>query len=252
MNEIGKVDFFKCSNCGFTFSKTHQELSFKKWDKLNYDFHHFHENNIDSINQPPYIEMASMIKVLSENHIIDSTSILDYAAGYGTLSKILKKYFNFILPMFDPYITDTSGIVEYIDKDELSKYKTIINSALFEHLLSRTDFDKINDLVNENGCMIIHTVICENIPNDPDWFYFQPPVHCAFHTNKSMEILMSDWNYESSIYCPKAKSWILLKKDKNGINEKVKAINKELQNDYYLFYKKGFFDYWKGFNNKNN
>lgn len=56
---------------------------------------------------------------------------------------------------------------------------------------------------------------------------------------------MSQWGYESSIYCPSAKYWVLFKKDKY-IKEKVEFINKEFQTEY-LVYKKGFVDYWKGF-----
>ncbi|MBL4706050.1 MAG: hypothetical protein JKY54_16105, partial [Flavobacteriales bacterium] len=101
-------------------------------------------------------------------------------------------------------------------------------------------------LVSEDGCLMIHTVICENIPKNPDWFYFGPPVHCAFHTNKSMEILMEKWGYKSSIYCPSAKSWVLLKRESKEILESVEAINVELQTEY-LICKTGFVDYWKGF-----
>ena len=35
MKHIGEVDYYKCSNCGFTISKTHQELDNKKFEKLN-------------------------------------------------------------------------------------------------------------------------------------------------------------------------------------------------------------------------
>jgi len=91
--------------------------------------------------------------------------------------------------------------------------------------------------------MIIHTVICENIPKNPDWFYIEPPVHATFHTNKSMGILMEQWGYKASIYCLSAKSWVLFKESK-GVEEKVCNINKELQTQY-LVYKDGFVDYWK-------
>ena len=96
------------------------------------------------------------------------------------------------------------------------------------------------------GSLIIHTVICENIPKNPDWFYIEPPVHTTFHTNKSMSILMKQWGYEASIYCLSAKSWILLKEASQEIKEKVENINKEFQTEY-LIYKEGFVDYWKGF-----
>ncbi len=38
MKDIGKVEYYKCSNCGFTISKTHSDLKENLWNKLNYDF----------------------------------------------------------------------------------------------------------------------------------------------------------------------------------------------------------------------
>ena len=243
MADIKIVDYYKCENCGFTISKTHSDMDYKRWAKLNYDFHHFLENNGASINQPPYLAQAVMIKVLTQNGIIDGFSILDYAGGYGTLSLILKKYFNFNLPVYDPYVQRQNSI-DYIQKKDLEKYQTVFNSALFEHLLDRTSFDEINSLVCDGGAMIIHSVICEQIPKDPNWFYLDPPVHTTFHTNKSMNILMKQWGYKSSIYCLSAKSWILLKRNDLEIKRKCEQINAEFQAQY-LIYQEGFVDYWK-------
>jgi hypothetical protein len=106
--------------------------------------------------------------------------------------------------------------------------------------------DNLNNLVKNSGCLIIHTVICENVPNDPDWFYLRPPVHTAFHTNKSMGILMDQWNYHSSIYCPQSKSWVLMRDNIKDIESKITSLNHELQENWF-FWKKGFMDYWKGF-----
>lgn len=219
----------------------------RDWEKLNYDFHHYHENNATNVNQPPYLEQAVMIKILSEYSIVDVNSMLDYAGGYGALSKILKKYFEINLPVYDPYV-QSDDFINYIDKKDLKAYKTVLTSALFEHILTREEFDEINSLVNLSGggAMIIHTVICENIPKNPDWFYLEPPVHTTFHTNKSMSILMEQWGYKANIYCLSAKSWILLKESGKEIEYKVKQINSEFQTEY-LIYKEGFVSYWKGF-----
>jgi len=248
MKDIGEVIYCKCQNCGFTMSKTHSELDEVAWEGLNYKFHHYLENTETEINQPPYLEQGLLLKVLSKHKIIDTGSVLDYAGGYGSLSKVLKTYFEINLPIYDPYIQDNSD-VEYVEKNNLKTYKTVINSALFEHLLTRESFDAINSLVAESeGAMMIHTLVCENLPKDPNWFYLEPPVHTTFHTNKSMQLLMKQWGYDASIYCFSAKSWILLKDASLETKNKVELINKELQTEY-LIYKEGFVDYWKGFDN---
>jgi hypothetical protein len=236
------VEYYKCKECGLTVSKTHQLMSADVWSKLNYDLHHYEENNKRSTNQPPYLEQALLIKVLAENLIIDSNNILDYAGGYGSLSKVIEKYFGINLPVYEKFV-HSKTFHKYVS--ELKNYNTVINSATFEHIFHRKEFDKINSLVDNSGVLILHTVVCENIPSDSNWFYITP-VHTTFHTNKSMKILMKQWGYQASIYCLSAKSWILFKKPRYDLKEKVKKINKEFQTEY-LIYKEGFVDYWKGF-----
>jgi hypothetical protein len=185
--------------------------------------------------------------MLIKNKIIDENNILDFAGGYGTLARILRNYFGIELLVYDPFIKNSiedNTAINYITFKELEKYQVVFNSAMFEHITSRKNLEDLNTLVDKNGCLILHTVICENIPKNPDWFYLRPPVHCAFFTNRSMEILMKEWNYTSSIYCPASKCWILFKGNVDNI--KIEKINIELQEKYF-FYKKGFVDYWKGF-----
>lgn len=186
IKDIRKFEYYKCTNCGFTVSKTHLDMSMKDWVKLNDEFHHYIENNPAPINQPPYLEQAMIINLLSASGILQLEDAIDYAGGYGTLSKILKRFYGQTLPVFDPYITGNDETVSYVDKDNLSKYGTLFNSALFEHLRTRDLFEEINNLIKNDGCMILHTLICETIPADQNWFYLEPPVHCSFHTNKNM------------------------------------------------------------------
>ena len=61
-----------------------------------------------------------------------------------------------------------------------------------------------------------------------------------------MNILMKQWGYHSSVYCPQSKCWILLRSDSQRIPELLESINKELQTEWF-HYKVGFMDYWKGF-----
>lgn len=241
-------EYFKCINCGFTFSPTVFEMSDVDFATLNIVFHEYIENPGPEKkgNQPPYVEQGLMLNILQKNNLIDLSNSLDFAGGYGTLNKILIKYFD-LQPMkiFDPYMQDlNSG--NYVAKQNLKKYSTVFNSAIFEHVRNRKTLNEINDCVSQNGVLIIHTVVCENIPKDPDWFYIKP-VHCAFHTNKSMSILMKQWDYEWSLYSPSAKTWVLFKNELNGENKIIDHINTEFQTDFFHANGNGFMDYWKGF-----
>ncbi len=245
-----KADYYKCGNCGFVISSTHQKMSDSDFLSLNNYFHHFIENNtFDSIptNQPPYAQQALALSILSKVNIIELDNVLDFAAGYGTLAKILNKYFNKNINLFERYVTDSNS--SYLSENELKVYNLVINSAMFEHVLNREALDKVNALVSNDGVLMIHTVICEQIPKDPNWFYLTPIVHTAFHTNKSMSLLMKQWGYAASIYSPQAKSWFLFKNDSlllSNLKKLTDEINLELQTKWF-YYKDGFVDYWKGF-----
>ena len=251
---LGVVEYFKCPHCGFVFSKTHALLDQDSWEKLNHLYHTYIEDpeTKKTANQPPYLEHAMLINVLAKNGLVSVVNAVDWGGGYGTLAKCLNKYFEIEIPVFEIYMQAKSDLsnftcnngVRYIPQDELSNYETVINSAVFEHVTKREHLDKINHCVANDGCLILHTVVCENIPQDPNWFYLLP-VHCAFHTNRSMELLMQQWEYASSIYCPSAKSWVLVKQGNRRISQdSIKVINMEFQFNY-LYYKKGFMDYWK-------
>ena len=226
-------------------------MTASQWSGLNASWHHNLEKNIETRvgNQPPYADQALALTILQKNDIVDIDDTLDYAAGYGTLSRFLLKYLDTRIDIFDRYVRAENKDHQHIDEAGLRKYRLVINSAMFEHILDRDALNEVNDLVADDGVLMIHTVVCERIPPDPDWFYFTPIVHTAFHTNKSMGILMEQWGYAASVYSPQAKSWFLFKKQHPRLTDleaRISDINGEVQMKYF-HYKAGFVDYWKGF-----
>ena len=155
------------------------------WLKLNNSWHHAFESGElgNDINQPPYAHMALATKILVVGGLVNMESSVDYAAGYGTYAKILKKYFGESIYKYDPYVTGEKDSY-YLKTANLSSYDFVVNTAMFEHILVRADIDAVNNLVSDVGVMMLHTQIREEIPNDPSWFYLEPHVHSAFFTNK--------------------------------------------------------------------
>ena len=50
-----------------------------------------------------------------------------------------------------------------------------------------------------------------------------------------MQILMDQWQYKASIYCPQARCWVLLKKAGPDLESVVASVNSELQKEYFVF-----------------
>lgn len=240
---IPNVKYYVCPNCGFVISKTHKELDKQTWEDLNIEVHTHDESDKErETNQPPYIQQALMLDILAKNKVINTKSILDYAGGYGTFAKVLSKYFNLKSTVYEKYMQKEQKVknVRFINELDKKKYDIVFCSAYFEHILNREDIDNVVNCISKNGVLILHTVICETIPQNSSWFYLTP-VHCAFFTNKSMDILMKDWGFVYSIYSPISKCWVFFK-EKPDFD--IQKINEEFQTKY-LFEKDGFMDYWK-------
>ena len=168
---------------------------------------------------------------------------LDYACGDGKLSEILLGDHGRRLLRYERYMESREG---YLGESELQSgsFDLVVTTSVFEHLTRREHFDSIAALVGPQGVLGIHTLVCEEVPEDPMWFYMNP-VHCAFHTNRSMELLLGQWGYTCSVYNVEAKLWLCFKGDPREIRERVGEANRRLQRLSCVF-KEGFVDYWKG------
>jgi len=232
------ADYYRCGHCGFVMSKTLVDMQFEQWQKLNHVFHTTLEktSRVTLLDQPPYIHQIQMLHILSERDVISLDNALDFAAGYGNMARLLERYYAKQILLFDPYMQDNDGEVIYVSEKELTSYNTVYTSAFFEHSTQRTFLDQANCLVKPDGAMLIYTLISENVPQDPNWFYLDP-VHSFFHTRKSMKILMNQWGYEASLFCIPAQTWCLFKK--NQYADVIRDINIEFQ-QLYLLYDTGF------------
>jgi hypothetical protein len=247
---LKSVEYLKCTHCGFVVSKTHTEMSINDWEILNKDYHHSYQGKEFNPDDPRWIErleaQAAVLYDAVEIGLIKFGKWLDYACGDGKLSYYLDNRYNITLHNYDRYMPPENN---FLDVSQLKQrtFDFVITTSVFEHFTRRLQFDYVESLVNpENGVLGIHTVVCEHVPADPNWFYYLP-VHCSFHTNKSMEMLFQQWGYFESVYNLEARLWLWFKKDKemsNDIKSIVEKANQRIGGHHYI-YKQGFVDYWK-------
>ena len=76
-------------------------------------------------------------------------NILDYVGRIGSLARILSKYYDIDVLVYEEYMSEFKNdcLVNYIQRDKLGKYDAVINSAMFEHITKREHLDHINSLV---------------------------------------------------------------------------------------------------------
>ena len=239
------LNYRKCKNCGLVYSDTVYNWSKEEWEKYNKAIHLNTlarvKNNLE--HHPPFIQQALFFKVLQENNLIKNGNWIDYASGVGVLSELMEKYFNLKLIPYEKFLTESEG-VKLLKENPNLKFDIVFSSALFEHIRSIEPIEEMISLLKEDGVLMVHTVVTENIPHDNNWFYFYLPVHCTFFTNKAMQCLMDKYSFNYSIYCPIAKTWAFFRNIPADIDKIIENINISLYNKY-LYGKSGFMDYWK-------
>jgi len=244
MKELGKVDYFRCDHCGFCASQTHFDMSDEQWSAVNNAFHsvtHYAEDNPYNRNQR-YFNQAQMLHLLKRFDCVTGDQWLDWGSGVGAVSSLLQNIYGIRLDTYDKYFTPS---INEISPGRLlpRTFDLVLNTAVFEHVRDRATLDEIEEYVKADGCLAVHTLVPETVPKNPEWMYLLP-VHTAFHTNRSMQILMDDWSYTCSVYNEYSKLWVMFKDDTGGIERAANRIN-ALLGWQYLKYKAGFVDYWK-------
>lgn len=241
--ELEDVEYWVCPSCGFAASKTHFDMNDEQWADLNSSFHKTHNNRLDNpFNRfQRYFNQALMLHLMKRYDVIHEGEWLDWGCGLGNLSIQLAEHFNIHLLNYDKFVKPE---INSIREEELTRrgYNLVVSTAVFEHLRSRDTFDEIESYVSDNQCLAVHTLVRGEIPKDPSWMYLLP-VHCSFHTNRSMQILMDNWGYHCSVYNEQAKLWIMFKQSPDCVSEKVSKLNTALGWEY-LHYSQGFMDYW--------
>ena len=250
---LEEVEYWKCQNCGFVASKTHLEMSDGKWERINVDFHGSYHGTEACPEDLQWVQrlhtQAAVIADLNRLGLLPSEpGWVDFGCGDGKLSGILFQEHGLKLQKFDRYEENA----EYLTDSEIMKarFGFVVTTSVFEHLRSRQALDDIESLVGKDGVMGLHTLVAEEVPSSPEWFYLLP-VHCAFYTNKSMQLLFEQWRYTASIYHVDSRLWFWFKsgaeKVERIINEANAAAGRER---FYYHFKYGFMDYWKLESNK--
>jgi hypothetical protein len=242
------VEYWKCTFCGFVSSKTHCEMSEEAWGQLNVAYHESYQHKGYNSDDPRWVDrLHSQAKVIDDaariGLINESGKWLDYACGDGQLSSILRKDFGRDLFNYDKFMPSQDG---FLNQDGLipRTFDFVITTSVFEHFTQRLHYDEVESLVAPTGVFGLHTLICESIPQDPNWFYLLP-VHCAFHTNKSMSILLEQWGYSESVYNVEARLWLFFKPGLCDVTRALSDAEKMSSKIQYLHSSNGFVDYWK-------
>ena len=251
LDGLDTFEYERCGHCGLVVSKTLYEMSSDDWAKFNCAAHKdLFDGVIDRDALDPKwrlrLELQSkmFVELLRAGVFEYDWRTIDYGAGDGLIADEinstlktpwLKKFDAYMEPRDENYLTPTEVIAGGFD--------FLMSSSVFEHLLgNRGDVDKVIGLVKPNGVMALHTLICEEVPCDPDWHYLLSiPVHCTFWTNKAMSIVFEQFGFKHCSYNVEAQMWLFFRNDEAWA--RLVECKDRLSGTWVLADK--FVDYWK-------
>lgn len=242
MRHLDACEYIFCENCGLVVAKTLYDMPHERWELLNRECHAAYQNTDVLDVDPRWLErlhaQANVLSRLIQLEIIEkSARMVDFGAGDGKLSDFLaKKVSAPRLMKFDAYMARPNE--NYLPTEELlpETFDFVITCSVFEHLLGINDVEKIFSLLKSGGTMALHTLICEEVPRDPNWFYLQP-VHATFWTNAAMTKIFRRYDFKGCAYHVESRLWIMFRDAEKFARLKNSASDFVFADD--------FVDYWR-------
>lgn len=242
MRNLQACEYVRCDNCALVVAKTLYEMPHAQWEAINRECHAAYQNTDVLAVDPNWLTrlhaQANILAELVKVGVLEKNSrAVDYGAGDGKLSAYFaEKISEPALMKFDAYMARPNE--NYLTAEDLTpaSFDFVITCSVFEHLLGAADVEKIFALLKPDGTAALHTLICEEVPRDPNWFYLQP-VHATFWTNAAMQKIFAQYKFKACAYHVESRLWFMFRDEKKFALLKKSAEPWILSDD--------FVDYWK-------
>lgn len=203
---LNLVNYVRCKTCGFVYSSTIYDFSENEFKRLNNSFHQF-LTETRCPDDPKWLQRlkkqaTELFRLFKDGVCPSELAWLDFACGNGTLIKMLQDMGCLNIVGYEPFMNNTVHPEVTLIKDkelQPGRFDCVISTSFLEHVRDLNVIDRMCELVSPNGAFIFHTYVGEEIPDDPDWFYFLP-THCSFYTDRAMSIIFERHNFKSAMH----------------------------------------------------
>ena len=249
-------EFERCSNCGLVINKTLYEMTAKEWEEVNYIYHDGYQGTDENADDPKWLSrlksQAEVFAGLFDCGIFsENMRTVDYGCGDGKLSQYVDDAFELrtghrpshqLIGKYEKYMA-LDGIVGYYTEADITpnSFDVVISCSVIEHLIGIEEIDKFFSLAKDNGTVCLHTLICEEVPRDPERFYLTPEGHCTIWTNAAMKIIYEEYGYVGCAYNLEAQMWFFFRDTDEFA--KLKELHDRIKGSWTISEK--FVDYWK-------
>lgn len=245
--------FLRCPSCGMVINQTIYDMTEAEWEKLN-SIHKDYQGTDSNPVDPDWIDrlhrqaelLARMYQAGGIFHRGDR--IVDWGCGDGKLSQYFEESIRAEEPAhmkilkYDKYMRVPDS-TDYLQDGEMTpgSFDAVISCSVLEHLRGKKQVETIFDLAKNDGTVVVHTLICEEVPKDPDWFYIDFPAHCTIWTNEAMSQLYREYGFIGCAYHVEARMWFFFRSHEKF--ERLKTASGAISGTWA--FSDSFVDYWK-------
>lgn len=253
-------EYIRCLKCGLVIDKTSYETDIALLvDDIKYGHAICQGKDENPPFDPRWIERLefqaeTLAWMFCQDIFPEDAKAVDYGCGDGKLSDMFQRKYSVLaecgnsnekprpaIMKYDKFMKPEGDESYLSDADmKLHSFDIVVSCSVFEHLFGRKDVGEVLDLLNGTGTFCLHVLICEEVPQDPDWFYLLPD-HVTLWTNKAMSILYREYGFCGCAYNVEARMWFFFR---DRARFEMLQGRHDSMNGTWLF-SDGFLDYWK-------
>lgn len=200
-----KREYRRCGNCKLIYTETKYQLS-KAREKKRYELH---KNGVENTG---YVKFLNKAIEPALPFLKKDMKGLDFGCGpVPTLSKILEQM-DIQCGEYDPI---------FLPGELAVGYDFIFATECFEHFfLPAKELKQLNQLLKDDGYLIIMTERNKDINQFKTWYYAKDPTHVSFYHKQSFEFICRKYGF-NLLFSDDKSVTILQKSGESSNKEKI-------------------------------
>lgn len=149
-----------------------------------------YEAHVNDVTDIRYQDFTSPITNFVFKNFLAAHKGLDFGSGTGPVisSELMKKGYDIV--QYDPFFAPEQNLLNHY-------YDYIASCEVFEHFYQpKKEIDRLVSLLNDNGCLLIMTIIYHEGIDFKNWSYRKDPTHVFIYRKETIEYIANEYQLE--------------------------------------------------------
>ncbi|NPD45593.1 MULTISPECIES: class I SAM-dependent methyltransferase [unclassified Lentimicrobium] len=152
-----------------------------------------YEAHINDVTDIRYQDFTSPITHFILENFLAAHKGLDFGSGTGPVisSELMKKGYDIV--QYDPFFAPKENLLSH-------SYDYIASCEVFEHFYQpKKEIDRLVSLLNENGSLLIMTILYHEQISFRNWSYRKDPTHVFIYRKETIEYIADEYKLEIEV-----------------------------------------------------